>query len=62
MEPSTILEWAVYVGVAVLVFNSLTGFDEFLHKLISKSPTKKDLVLKVEQLENRVKELELSKD
>ncbi|WP_456418254.1 hypothetical protein [Thiolapillus sp.] len=61
MEPSSLFEWALYIGLAVLIFNSLTGFDEFLYKLISNSPTKKDLALKVEQLESRVKELESTK-
>jgi hypothetical protein len=61
MEPSVLFEWALYIGLAVVVFNAITGFDEFLYKLISQSSTKKYLVLKVEQLDNRVKELELSK-
>ncbi|WP_448569959.1 hypothetical protein [Thalassotalea ganghwensis] len=61
MEPSTILEWALYVGFAILIFNSITGFDEVISKIVSKSPTKKDLALKVEQLEARVKKLESGK-
>jgi len=61
MEPSTILEWALYIGFAVLIFNSLTGFDEIIAKVVSKSPTKKDLAAKVVQLETRIKALESGK-
>lgn len=61
MEAKTLFEWVLYIGLAILIFNSLTGFGEFFHKLINNSPTKKDLALKVEQLEQRVKELESSR-
>lgn len=60
MEPSILLEWALYLGAAFFVFSVITGFDEVMAKFASGSPTKKDLAAKVEELENRIKELESS--
>jgi hypothetical protein len=58
MEPSNLLEWAFYLGAAFLVFSVITGFDEVIAKLASGSPTKKDLLVKVDELEKRIKDLE----
>lgn len=61
MDPSMLLKWAVYIGVAVLIFAMVTGLDEVISKFASGSPTKKDLCAKVKELEMRVEALENSK-
>jgi hypothetical protein len=58
MEPSNLLEWAFYLGATFFVFSVITGFDEVITKYANGSPTKKDLSLKVDELEKRIKELE----
>ena len=58
MEPSNLLEWALYLGAAFFVFSVITGLDEVIAKFASGSPTKKDLSAKVDELEKRIKELE----
>ena len=56
MEPSQIITWAVCLGLAWLIFASLTGADEWAKSLFGKSKTR-DLQARVEQLEKRVDEL-----
>ena len=58
MEPSNMVEWAVYIGIAFLVFSVITGFDDVISKFASGSPTKKDLLAKIDELEKRVSALE----
>jgi hypothetical protein len=48
--------WAVCIGVAWLLFASLTGADEWLKSLFGKSKTR-DLDDRVEKLEKRLDEL-----
>jgi len=56
MEPSSIIVWAVCIGVAWLLFASLTDADEWLKSLFGKSKTR-DLEDRVEKLEKRLDEL-----
>ena len=56
MDPSNIIEWAVCLGIAWLIFASLTGADDWLRSLLGKS-TSKELEERVEQLEERLDEL-----
>ena len=56
MDPSNLVMWAVCLGVAWLIFASLTGADEWLKSLFGKSKTR-DLETRVEKLEKRLDEL-----
>ncbi len=56
MDPSSIVMWAVCLGVAWLIFVSLTGADEGLKSLFGKSKLR-DLEQRVEKLEKRLDEL-----
>jgi len=55
MDPTNIIMWAVCIGVAWLLFASLTGADEWLKSLLGKSNTR-DLEDRVEKLEKRLDE------
>ena len=56
MEPTSIIMWAVCLGVAWLIFNGLTGADEWLKSLFGKSKVS-DLEARVAKLEKRIDEL-----
>ena len=56
MDPSNVIVWAVCLGVAWLVFASLTGADDWLKSLVGKSKPR-DLEARVEELEKRLAEL-----
>ena len=56
MDPNEIIKWAVCLGIAWLLFASLTGADEWVKSLFGKSPTK-ELRERLEKLEQRVDEL-----
>jgi hypothetical protein len=58
MEPSNLIEWALYLGLAFFVFSVITGLDEVITKFTSGSPTKKDLAETVNKLEERINILE----
>ncbi|MCC2617218.1 hypothetical protein LJ739_13270 [Aestuariibacter halophilus] len=58
MEPASLIEWALFVGLAVVIFNALTGFDDAIARFIYRAPTKKELIARVEQLEARLAALE----
>jgi hypothetical protein len=49
MDPSNIIVWAVCLGVAWLVFASITGADDWLKSLFGKT--------KLHELEDRVEKL-----
>ena len=40
MDPSNVIMWALCLGVAWLIFASLTGADEWLKSLLGKSKTR----------------------
>ena len=50
MDPSTLVSWAVCIGLAWLIFASFTGADEGLKSLFGKS--------KISELEERIAKLE----
>jgi sensor domain CHASE-containing protein len=56
MDPSNLIMWAVCLGVAWLVFASITGADDWLKSLIGKSK-RQDLEDKVAKLEKRLDDL-----
>jgi sensor domain CHASE-containing protein len=56
MDPSNIIMWAVCIGVAWLIFASLTGADEWLRSQFGNSKSR-DLQERVERLEKRLDEL-----
>ena len=56
MEPTNIIMWAACIGVAWLLFASLTDADEWLKSQFGKSSTR-DLQARVEALEKRLDEL-----
>jgi hypothetical protein len=56
MQPTEIIMWAVCVGVAWLIFASLTGADEWLKSLFGKSKVS-DLERRVAMLEQRLAKL-----
>ncbi|RUO43939.1 hypothetical protein CWE15_01775 [Aliidiomarina taiwanensis] len=58
MEPATLIQWAVYIGIAFVVFTAITGLDDIISKFTSGSPTKKELSERINALEVRIKELE----
>jgi hypothetical protein len=58
MEPSNLIEWALYLGLAFFVFSVIIGLDEVIAKFTSGSLTKKYLAEKVDKLEERVNILE----
>ncbi|MGQ0553851.1 MAG: hypothetical protein ACT4PU_11610 [Planctomycetota bacterium] len=57
MEPSNLITWAVCLGVAWLVFASITGADEWLRSLVGKSK-RQDLEDQVAKLQQRLDDLE----
>jgi hypothetical protein len=57
MAPTGVILWAVCLGVAWLMFASLTGADEWLKSLLGTSKSR-DLEERVKKLEGRLEELE----
>lgn len=57
MNPSSLITWALCVGVAWLIFASLTGADEWLKSLFGKQRPR-DLESRIEKLEQRLADLE----
>jgi hypothetical protein len=57
MDPSSLILWAVCLGVAWLVFASITGADDWLKSLIGKSK-RQDLEDRVARLEKRLDDLD----
>ena len=60
MEPMKVVVWAMCLGLAWLVFASMTGADEWLRSLLGTSKSKA-LEERVSKLENRIQELERQK-
>jgi hypothetical protein len=56
MEPSRLIVWAVCIGIAWLIFASLTGADDWLKSLVGKSNSH-DLEQRIQVLEKRVEEM-----
>jgi sensor domain CHASE-containing protein len=56
MQPNDIIMWAVCVGVAWLIFASITGADVWLKSLFGKGK-ESDLERRVELLEQRLASL-----
>lgn len=56
MEPSRLIVWALCIGVAWLIFASLTGVDDWLKSLFGKSNSH-DLEERIEKLEKLVEEM-----
>ncbi len=57
MDPTTLIIWAVCLGVAWLIFASFTGADEWLRSRFGTSKLG-ELEDKVRKLEKRLSELE----
>lgn len=57
MDPSSLITWAICIGVAWLIFAGLTGADDWLRSLFGKSKTT-ELKNRVATLEKRLDELE----
>lgn len=57
MEPKDVILWATCLGVAWLIFASLTDADEWLKSLFGKSRTQ-GLEARVDELEKRLETLE----
>jgi sensor domain CHASE-containing protein len=57
MDPSNLIIWAVFLGVALLVFASVTGADDWFKSLVGKSK-RQDLEDKVAKLEKRLDDLD----
>jgi hypothetical protein len=57
MNPSSLIAWAVCIGVAWLIFASLTGADYWLRSCFGKKKAQ-DLEARIEKLEKRLEELE----
>jgi len=53
MDPSSIITWALCLGVAWLIFAGLTDADDWLKSLVGKSKSR-DLEERVEKLEKRM--------
>jgi hypothetical protein len=57
MDPKSVIVWAVCLGIAWLLFASLTGADEWLRRLFGTSRTS-DLEARIASLESRLQALE----
>ena len=57
MNPSNLIIWAIFLGLAWLMFASLTGGDEWLRARLGKSKTN-ELDERVRKLESRLEQLE----
>jgi len=57
MEPKEVILWALCLGLAWLLFASVTGADEWLKSLFGTSKTK-ELEERVKKVEARLEELE----
>lgn len=57
MNPSSLITWALCLGVAWLILASLTGVDEWLRSRFGTSK-RIDLEDRLKKLENRLEELE----
>lgn len=56
-DPFEIVPWALAIGLAWMVFTSMTGLDDFLKKLVGKKSTGA-LEAKIAALEARIAQLE----
>lgn len=56
--PTDLIGWAIGLGVAWVIFNSLTGVDDWLKKLVGKKDRTAELETKVVALEKRLADLE----
>ena len=57
MEPSSLIVWALCIGVAWLILISLTGLDDWLKSLFGRKIKADDLEARVDKLEKRLDEL-----
>lgn len=57
MDPTNLIMWAACVGVAWLIFASMTGADESLKSLFGRSKLS-DLEQRVNDMEKRLEALE----
>ena len=57
MEPTTLIVWAVCLGLGWLLFTSMTGADEWLRSLLGTSRTK-EMEERIRKLESRLEEME----
>lgn len=57
MKPEDLMMWALFAGVAWVIFASLTGADEWLKSLFGKSKLS-DLEERIQQLETRLNTLD----
>jgi hypothetical protein len=56
--PFDLIAWALGIGIAWVILVTLTGFDDWLRKLVGKKTRSSALEAKVDALEKRVAELE----
>lgn len=61
MNPSELIIWAIFLGIAWLVFSSITGIDEWFRSRIGLSKTK-ELEERLKNLEARLELLEKQKE
>ena len=57
MEPSSLIVWALCIGVAWLILISLTGLDDWLKSVFGRKSKSDDLEARVGKLEKRLDEL-----
>lgn len=57
MEAGELIVWAICIGIALNLLFSLTGLDELLSGMFGKSKSM-ELELKVQELEERIRNLE----
>jgi hypothetical protein len=58
MTPDGLIEWATCIGVAWLIFASLTDADQWLKSLFGRKDKERDLEERVAELEKRLKQVE----
>ena len=57
MDPSSLITWAICIGLAWLIFASFTGADDWLRSHFGKKKPE-DLESRIEKLEKRLADLE----
>lgn len=56
MDPSSVITWAVCLGIAWLIFASITGVDDWLKSLFGKSK-ESELEERIGNLEKKLEEI-----
>ena len=59
-DPFELVTWALAIGIAWMILISMTGLDDWLKELVGKKHPDDELANRLDELEERVKQLEKS--